>query len=114
MSFRKIVSLAVLTAIVLSACGGSSKPSGAAALGSQTKSFTVADVYKYSSCMRKHGVTNFPDPLAHGTQLQIRIDPAITGSPAYETAYTTCAYLVPAGAGRSPTQQRARAQGLLA
>jgi hypothetical protein len=117
---RRLLSLtavASLTAVLVAACGGSSKPSGAASSGSSPKAFT-AIAYKYPACMREHGVTNFPDPQVNGTHLTLQINPSITGSPAFDSARKACAYLLPAQGrqlnGGGPTQQRARTEGLLA
>jgi hypothetical protein len=107
-----------LTAVLLAACGGSNKPSSAGSSGSAHGAFTLANAEKYPDCMRAHGVGNFPDPQVKGKTVQIRIDPSITGSPAYASAQQACAYLIPAAvgpdAGLSAAQQQARSAGLLA
>jgi hypothetical protein len=44
--------------------------------------------------MRKHGVSNFPDPVVHTTgnsqSVAIAINPTISGSPAFKSAQTAC------------------------
>jgi hypothetical protein len=64
---------------------------------------------KFSSCMRKHGVTNFPDPNGQGV-IQfgsgLGIDP---NSPTFRTARSACQSLLPNG-GQPTAQQRAAAQ----
>ncbi len=85
------------------------------------------DGAKFSACMRKHGVTNFPDPNGQGVitiHSGMGIDP---GSPAFESARTACQKLLPNGGQPTPAQiaqhaaadarllglhARARAQGL--
>jgi hypothetical protein len=68
--------------------------------------------------MRKHGVTNFPDPHVNGNQATLQINPSITESPAFNSARESCAYLLPAQGrqldGGDGTQQRAHTEGLLA
>jgi hypothetical protein len=71
--------------------------------------------------MRQHGVPNFPDPsVSHnGNQTSIRqvISKPLVSSPQFHTAQTACASLMPGGGpggGRSPAEQHARAQHLLA
>jgi hypothetical protein len=66
----------------------------------------LAQLLKYSQCMRAHGVTNFPDPQSHpggGVSLSLRsangIDP---GSPIFQHAQTACASLQPGGPGGGP------------
>jgi hypothetical protein len=117
---RRLPCLAVvacLAAVLLAACGGSSKPSGAESSVPSRQAFT-AMAYKYPACMRQHGVTNFPDPQVNGNHLTLQINPSITGSPAFDSARKACAYLLP-DQGRQlndggPTQQTARIEGLLA
>jgi hypothetical protein len=74
----------------------------------------TADGAKYSACMRKHGVTNFPDPNGQGL-ITIHsgegIDP---GSPAFRSARTVCDKLLPNGGQPTPTQIAQQQQKLLA
>ena len=74
----------------------------------------AADGAKFSACMRKHGVTSYPDPNAQGV-ITIRsgmgIDP---GSPACRSAQTTCSKLLPNGGQPTPAQIAQRQQQLLA
>jgi hypothetical protein len=64
---------------------------------------------KFSACMRKHGVTNFPDPSAQGG---ITIGPGSgidPQSPTFQAAQQACQKLLPNG-GRPSPQQLAKAQ----
>jgi hypothetical protein len=74
----------------------------------------TADGAKFSACMRKHGVTNFPDPNGQGL-ITIHsgegIDP---GSPAFRSARTTCDKLLPNGGQPTPAQIAQQQQKLLA
>jgi hypothetical protein len=59
---------------------------------------------KYSACMRKNGVPNFPDPNAQG---EIAIGPSSgvdPGSPKFQSATQTCRKLLPNGGKPSPAQ----------
>lgn len=113
-----LATVGLVTAVLLAACGGSSKPSGSGSGGSSHGGVTAANVEKYPDCMRTHGVTNFPDAQVHGNSVQITINPSITGSPAFNSAQKACVHLLPAGGrqldGGSAAQQRARFEGLLA
>lgn len=64
----------------------------------------TADGAKFSACMRKHGVTKFPDPDGQGV-IKIHsgegIDP---GSPAFRSARTVCDKLLPNGGQPTPAQ----------
>ena len=69
---------------------------------------------KFSACMRKHGVSNFPDPNNQGViQLSsgMGVDP---GSPAFAAARSACQKLLPNGGRPTPAQQAKAQQQLLA
>jgi hypothetical protein len=91
--FSIIAPAAAITALAVAGCGGSNKPPATAA-GSQSNDPGVQSAYKFSACMRQHGVSNFPDPVVHTTgnsqSVAIRIDPTITGSPAFKSAQKAC------------------------
>jgi hypothetical protein len=74
----------------------------------------TADGAKFSACMRKHGVPNFPDPNGQGL-ITIKsgegIDP---GSPAFRSARTICDKLLPNGGQPTPAQIAQQQQKLLA
>jgi hypothetical protein len=74
----------------------------------------TADGAKYSACMRKHGVTNFPDPNGRGVitiHSGMGIDP---GSPAFRSARNSCEKLLPNGGRPTPVQIAQQQQKLLA
>ena len=110
--------LATVTAVLLAACGGSSKPPTSGSSGSSHKALAFSNADKYPTCMRAHGVTNFPDPQVNGNTLTLQLTPSITGSPAFKSAQKACAQLLPAGKGQlngpNPAQQTASREGLLA
>jgi hypothetical protein len=69
---------------------------------------------KFSSCMRKHGVTNFPDPNSQGViqfGSDLGIDPK---SPKFRSAQSVCQKLLPNGGQPTPQQQAKMQQQLLA
>jgi hypothetical protein len=69
---------------------------------------------KFSACMRKHGVTNFPDPNSQGV-ISIHsgtgIDPQ---SPAFQSARGICSKLLPNGGQPTPAERAQQQQKLLA
>jgi hypothetical protein len=74
----------------------------------------TVDGAKFSACMRKHGVTNFPDPNGQGVitiHSGMGIDPQ---SPSFTSARTTCAKLLPNGGQPTPAQIAQQQQKLLA
>jgi hypothetical protein len=121
-----VILVTALVAVLVAACGGSEKPpaTGSGSNGSAARSLkgVVADAYKQSACMRRHGVKSFPDPTvvtsAHQQMIGIHITPAITGSPSFKSAQKACAHLMPGPGnntvGPSAAQQRAHTEGLLA
>jgi len=65
----------------------------------------AADMTKFASCMRSHGVPNFPDPSAQGgisITPSMGIDPS---SPQFQSAQGACQKLMPRGQAPSPAQQ---------
>ncbi|MBV9817728.1 MAG: hypothetical protein JOZ07_05190 [Solirubrobacterales bacterium] len=117
MSERRPLAALVLVALValvalISGCGSSAP----AATGSGGSGETVANAQKavkFAECMRKNGVSQFPDPNASG---KLTIDAVANGSglntstPAFTQASSECKALEPAGftgSKRSPQQQQA-------
>jgi hypothetical protein len=79
-----------------------------------TMNVGAADGAKFSACMRKQGVTNFPDPNGQGTitiHSGMGIDP---DSPAFRSARTVCDKLLPNGGQPTPAQIAKAQQELLA
>jgi hypothetical protein len=74
----------------------------------------TADGAKFSACMRKHGVTSFPDPNSQGVikfGSTSGIDP---NSPTFKSARTVCQKLLPNGGQPTPAQIAQQQQQLLA
>ena len=82
--------------------------------GSGSQRFSIgiragANGAKFSACMRKHGVSNFPDPNGQGV---IQLDSSSGINPQssqYQSAQKACRSLLPNGGTPSP-QQQAQAQ----
>ena len=70
---------------------------------------------KFASCMRSHGVPNFPDPSGRGIQITAGsgVDPA---SPAFQLAMSQCKKLLPGGgpSGRPPAPSASETRAALA
>lgn len=100
--------------------GGGSGGSGGSS-GSPPKNF-IPDAYKYSACMRDHGVADFPDPqVSHsgnGTKVAIQVPDAAGTSPQFKTAQQACRSILPAPSNTDlaaqAQQQRIHGQELLA
>ena len=101
----KSLAAAIASLALLAAGCGTSSPANPTA-GSPV-SFTAA-VFKYSSCMRDHGLSSFPDPTMtdhDGQQVAyltatIPVDP----SPAFKNAENACRSILPSPINASPTQ----------
>lgn len=103
--------------LAVAGCGSSPKTTTNAGSGSGPKGGIQA-VYRFSACMREHGVSNFPDPVVHsspGSQsVGIRVTPSMTGSPAFKSAQNACQSILPAPSPANiAAQQRQHAQGML-
>jgi hypothetical protein len=90
---------------------GSSAPGsgGQGQFQMETNTGNAADGAKFSACMRKHGVPNYPDPNSQGVitiHSGMGIDP---GSPSFQSARTVCAKLLPNG-GKPTAAQIAQQQ----
>jgi hypothetical protein len=86
--------VAVGCALAIPACGGSGR------LRNAPRSSGSARAVAYASCMRSHGVPNFPDSSAGGGfDIPSTINPR---SPAYVSARQTCTKLLP-GPVATPT-----------
>lgn len=93
----------------LTACGGGSSTPNAGA-GSASGGTQGSGLLAYSSCMRAHGVPNFPDPKSNGgiddKRAVIAALSAVSSSQANK-AQNACQHLLPPGGSLSgqPTQQ---------
>lgn len=117
----------VLIALSAAACGGGS-PTSVARIGTTTSTTTaaspagggpsggvVADLTKYTACMRAHGVVGFPDPSVLSSvpggpdsAVKLALPPGVRDSPKFKPAQQECRGLLPAGVGRptiTPQQQ---------
>jgi hypothetical protein len=84
--------LAACTGSPSSATGSSGSPTAA---GSSSSPSAVA----YSSCMRSHGVPNFPDPASNGQVPKADTQALGVSSSQLQTAQTACQHLYPANGG---------------
>jgi hypothetical protein len=108
-----------LSGLALLAAGcGSSPHTGSA---SQSPPDLVTAAFKYASCMRDHGATNFPDPqVTPGPAGQTAIRQVVSPArlPHFKAAQKACAAIMPGQSNANPTQhaaqQHAREQDLLA
>jgi hypothetical protein len=112
---RPLAVLALIAlAALISACGSSAPAAtGSGSGGGNNAAAHAQKAVKFAECMRKNGVSNFPDPNASG---KLTIDEIANGSsldtstPAFKQAISACKNLEPAGfmgSKRSSQQQQA-------
>jgi hypothetical protein len=101
--------LALIAIVVLISACGSSQP--AATSSANNTAANAQQAVKFAKCMRRNGISNFPDPGASG---KLTIDAVANGSsldtssPAFNQAMTACKELEPAGftGGKRTSQQQ--------
>jgi hypothetical protein len=111
---RPLAALALIAIVALISACGSSAPAATGSSGSGNNTAAHAqEAVKFAECMRKNGVSSFPDPNASG---KLTIDEIANGSsldtstPAFKQAISACKNLEPAGfmgSKRSSQQQQA-------
>lgn len=102
----------VVTAVSLgvAACGGASPNAGVASVGTTTSTTSGStngggspaaqfhEAVRYSSCMRSHGVSKFPEPADHGASRSLKVTKsAIVSTPHFATGARDCARYATAG-----------------
>jgi hypothetical protein len=108
------------SALLAAGCGGAGK-APSAGTGTKPPAAFISAAYKFSRCMRAHGVASFPDPIVHSSANQqvvgIRVTPALSGAPQFKSAQKACAGILPDpgnnSVGRSGPQLAARVRGLV-
>ena len=93
---RLLTAAALLSAVLVAGCGGSSPNATDGASTSASAAGAVESGVAFSRCIRSHGVPNFPDPKVSGQT--VRMGPASTvESPAFQSAAHSCQRLLPKG-----------------
>jgi hypothetical protein len=109
-----LVALALIAlSALISGCGSSAPADAGSSSGGNSTLASAQQAVKFAECMRKNGVSQFPDPGASG---KFTIDAVANGSglntstPAFVQALSACKALEPAGftgSTRTPQQQQA-------
>jgi hypothetical protein len=118
--------VAVALASIAAGCGGSSRPSASGpgpAQGHRTStrsSGVMAQALAYARCMRSHGLSDFPDPVAGpdgGITFQINGGPGSDldrNDPRFKAANRSCRSLQPGGSQAGASGQAPISAGRLA
>jgi hypothetical protein len=112
---RPLAALALIAMVVVISACGSNAPAGTSSSGGAGNNVTATaqKAVKFAECMRRNGVSKFPDPNASG---KLTIDAVANGSsldpsaPAFTQAISACKGLEPpgfTGSKRSSQQQDA-------
>jgi hypothetical protein len=102
---------AVALSLLAAGCGGSPATSGVAHLGSTTTTTStssskdpMAEAIKFATCMRTHGVPDFPDPRTSATG-NVMIE--VPDSPKAKAAQEVCRPFL-TGGGEPPASEQAQ------
>jgi hypothetical protein len=100
---------AAIAATVLAACGSSlpSTSGSSSSGGPQTRAQLQQDAVSFADCVRSHGVPTFPDPTTSPRAFKTAFN---TQSPAFHSAETGCAHLLPGGGPRNQSEAQSPAQ----
>jgi hypothetical protein len=104
-----LVAVGAGIAVLAPACGGapadavahigtttSTTAAATGSAGSPSPSDMAARLEKYSSCMRSHGVTGFPDPIVSVHSIELQLPPGLgQGTPRFAAAQGECRSLLP-------------------
>jgi hypothetical protein len=112
-----IAAAAIALALLAAGCGSTSGKSGVAHLGSTTTTTgpsssadPMAEMIKFATCMRTHGVPDFPDPRTSATG---NVMLSVPDSPKAKAAQKTCAHFLPGGGKVSASEQAQMLASLL-
>jgi hypothetical protein len=125
LTHRKTLAALIALTIPLAACGSSSPNSGSGGGGTTADPATTQKNHetalKFASCMRSHGVPNFPDPGSNGgggmlvqsTNGYTKVNGVSVNGPAFQSAMQACHSYLPNG-GHPRTLSAARRNQMLA
>ncbi|MBO0768203.1 MAG: hypothetical protein J2O48_05915 [Solirubrobacterales bacterium] len=102
----------LLPLVLIAGCGSNSTTTSSTS-GNTSFQSEAAQAYKFSACMRGHGVANFPDPQvssANGQNSIMLRKPPGMGTPAFKSATRACAKYAPPRTGKGPGAQKSPAQ----
>ena len=105
-SFGSLVVVLVTVALSVTACDGSTSP-GVASVSSRSTTTSPGESTgpRYATCMRAHGVANFPDAAVsvNGDHVQFDLPHGVKTEPNFASASRACAKDLP-GAGIVPAK----------
>jgi hypothetical protein len=117
-AMRPRYSAITAVALLAAGCGGGSGGPTTSTNASTPRAAERA-AFRYSACMRQHGVPNFPDPIVRTSpgheSIGLKVTPATTGSPSFKSARNACRGIMPEPSpAQIAQQQRHELEGKLA
>jgi hypothetical protein len=91
--------IATAALALLAACSGSPSPTGSGGSPNAAGSSSSPSAVAYSSCMRSHGVPNFPDPASNGQVPKADTRQLGVSSAQLQAAQRACQRLYPTNGG---------------
>jgi hypothetical protein len=106
--------IATAAAVLLAAACSGSPPSTHSGAAANTAGSAASKQRAYASCMRSHGVANFPDPDSGGGFDKATLAQLAASNSQYRAANQICGHLLPAGSsGRTPAEELQEWSGML-
>jgi hypothetical protein len=117
---RRVLAAVTAAALPLAACGSSSSNSSGGTQTGAADPANHAKALQFASCMRSHGVPNFPDPGSNGTGGMLvqespsgtKVNGVSVNGPAFQSATQACHSFLPNG-GKPRQLSAARRQQML-
>jgi hypothetical protein len=98
-----LLAAAALLALLTAACSGGGHPAAASHRASPAATSPAQLAVAYAQCMRKHGVTSFPDPTVNSnggnTSISSNFNPKGVNQATLQSAQSACRKLSPQNAG---------------
>jgi hypothetical protein len=114
---RRALAVLIAGSLPLAACGSSSSSSSAGTSGTNAAATTgYSKSLEFASCMRSHGVPNFPDPkLSDAGVLKVQslggntqVNGVTVNGPAFQSAMQACKSDLPNGGKPQPLSESRR------
>jgi hypothetical protein len=108
-AYMLLAASAAALALTVAGCGGSGDSKSSSSGSNSNSNATLEQAVKYAQCMRKNGVTNWPDPDKDG-RFVIGAGGPDRNAPQFKKAQRTCKSQEPPGLHKDTPAERAREQ----
>jgi hypothetical protein len=107
----RVLAGAAALGLLAAACGGNSSPGGGGSTSADGSANSPA--LAYSSCVRSHGVPDFPDPNSSGGFDKATLTQLAASNSQYQAATQACGHLLPNSGGPTQAEVRQEWSGML-